>query len=143
MPVAESSSRSGRHLRSIGPRLDEVIHRIAQDRADEVTGLDQEEGNLWAALLSDGPDLARQARDLLADGEFEFGGDAIDPDDLAALEIAAGVIVTRDNDGNLSVQPYQAEEDVAAAWSAVLADVEPGEPGPPSVASPEADDNPT
>jgi hypothetical protein len=136
-------ARTPSHLKSIGPRLDELIYRLAQDRADEVTGLDQEAGNLWAALLRDGPELAQEARDLLKAGEFEFGTESVDLDELAALDRATGVIVMRDNGGALSVQPYESDEDLAAAWSAILADVEPGEPGAPTAASPESDENPT
>jgi hypothetical protein len=141
--VKATAGRTPSHLKSIGPRLDELIFRVAQDRADEVTGLDQEQGNLWAALIRDGPELAQEARDLLKNGEFEFGTESVDLDELAALDRATGVIVTRDNVGALSVQPYESDEDLAAAWSAILADVEPGEPGAPTAMAPDADDNPT
>ena len=131
------------HLNRIGPRLDELLYRLAQDRADEVTGLDQEEGNLWVALLRDGSALAQEARDLLKSGEFEFGTESVDLDELAALDRATGVIVARENSGALSVQPYESDENLAAAWSAMLADVEPGEPGAAAAVAPDADDNPT
>jgi hypothetical protein len=131
------------HLRRIGQPLDEVIFALAQDEADEVAGLDREEGNLWAALLQDGADIARRARELIDAGHTDVRHDAVDPDDWTALEQAAGLIVMRDNDGSIGVQPYRSEDNLAAAWVAVMADLEPEEPGSARVVSPDADDNPT
>lgn len=138
-----SNARQHINLRRIGQPLDRVIFALAQERADEIAGLDEEEGNLWAALLEDGPEVARRSRELLEAGHIEIGQDAIDPEEWASLEHAAGVIVTRDNEGAISVQPYRSEDDLAAAWATLMADLEPGEPGPATVATPEADDNPT
>ncbi|MGH2402886.1 MAG: hypothetical protein ACRDGN_00335 [bacterium] len=120
-----------------------MIFALAQEEADEVAGLDREEGNLWAALLQDGSEVARRARELIEAGQTDVSLNAIDSDDWAAVEQAAGLIVMRDNEGAIAVQPYGTEENLAAAWAAMMADLEPGEPGSPSVRSPEADDNPT
>lgn len=130
-------------LRRVGQPLDEIIFALAQEEADEVAGLDREEGNLWAALLQDGSEVARRARELIEAGQTDVSPTAIDPDDWATVEQAAGVIVMRDNEGTIAVQPYGTEENLAAAWSAMMADLEPGEPGSSSVRSPESDDNPT
>lgn len=130
-------------LRRIGQPLDEVIFALAQEEADEVAGLDREEGNLWGALLQDGSEVARRARELIEAGQTDVGFDAIDPEDWTAIEQAAGVIVMRDNEGAIAVQPYGSEENLAAAWATLMADLEPGEPGAATVKSPEADDNPT
>ena len=138
-----SIGRQQVRLRRVGQPLDEVVFALAQEEADEVAGLDREEGNLWAALLQDGSEVARRARELIEAGQTDLTLAAIDPDDWATVEQAAGVIVMRDNEGAIAIQPYRTEENLAAAWAALMADLEPGEPGSPSVKSPESDDNPT
>lgn len=138
-----SIGRQPVRLRRVGQPLDEIVLALAQEEADEVAGLDREEGNLWAALLEDGSEVARRARELIEAGQTDFALTDIDPDDWSTLEQAAGVIVMRDNEGAIAVQPYRTEENLAAAWAAMMADLEPGEPGSASVKSPESDDNPT
>lgn len=135
--------RQQARLRRVGQPLDEILLALAQEEADEVAGLDKEDGNLWAALLEDGSEVARRARELIEAGQTDFTFSDIDPDDWSTVEQAAGVIVMRDNEGAIAVQPYGTKENLAAAWSAMMADLEPGEPGSPSVKSPESDDNPT
>lgn len=53
------------------------------------------------------------------------------------------MIVRRDEEGAVGVQPYRSDAELAAAWSAVMVELEPREPGSPDACSPESDDNPT
>lgn len=128
---------------SIRGALSGVIFLLAQEQADEIAGMNGDPDGTIAALFRDGPDLARRTRELLETEEVDVGLDAVDPGDLAALEDSAGVIVRRDEDGAVDVQPYRSDDELAAAWSVVMVELEPGEPGSPTVLSPESDDNPT
>lgn len=128
--------------RQFDQSLAPVLLTLAQEGADEVAGPEVEEGHLWAALLRDGADIARRTREALEDAQTN-GEPVVDPEELRALEAAAGVIVMREREGAVSAQPYASEEDLAAAWSTLLADLEPSEPGSAAVGSPEADENPT
>lgn len=67
----------------------------------------------------------------------------IEPEQWQMVEESAGVVVRRDPDGTVTVQPYPTDADLAAAWSAIMVEYEPGEPGSPPGQSPESDDNPT
>jgi hypothetical protein len=124
--------------RSLAP----ILLALAQEGADEVAGPEVEEGHLWAALLRDGAEIARRTREALEDAQTN-GEPPVDAGELRALEAAAGVIVTRESEGAVTAQPYASEEELAAAWSTLLADLEPSEPGSAAVGSPEADENPT
>ena len=110
---------------SIHGPLSGVIFLVAQEQADEIAGLNQARTNAFAALFRDGPDLARRTRDLIETEQIDVGAEAVEPEDWAALERSAGVIVRRNDDGKISVQPYDSDDDLAAAWSAVMVELEP------------------
>jgi hypothetical protein len=133
----------GLQLGSIGPALEQALYALAEDGADEVAGPSGREGGPWAGLLRDGPDIVRSLRENIAAGGLDIDASDIEADDWETLEQAAGVIVMRDETGQVAVQAYRTDEDLAAAWAAILADLEPGEPGSAAVQSPESDDNPT
>ncbi len=135
-PAAETMPRQ--FDQSLAP----ILLTLAQDGADEIAGPEIEEGHLWAALLRDGAEIARRTREVLEDAQAN-GEPAVDPGELRALEAAAGVIVTRESEGAVTAQPYASEEELVAAWSTLLSDLEPSEPGSAAVGSPEADENPT
>lgn len=128
---------------SIQGPLSGVIFLVAQEQADEIVGLNQTRAQAFAALFRDAPDLARRTRDLIQTDQIDVGPEAVEPEDWAMLERSAGVIVRRDNGGKVTVQPYESDDDLAAAWSAVMVELEPNEPGSPHVRTPEADENPT
>lgn len=128
---------------SIREPLTGVIFLLAQEQADEMAGLNDVGADGFAALFRDGPDLARRARELLETDEVDVGSDAIDPEQWQLIEESAGVVVRRDPDGTVTVEPYPTDADLAAAWSAIMVELEPGEPGSPPAQSPESDDNPT
>jgi hypothetical protein len=130
-------------VRAIGEPLSRVIYELATDQADETAGPELEDNSAWAALFRDGPDLASRILEMKDAGQLDVDPEALTGSDWAALERSAGVIVMRDAEGILTVRPYESEDDLAAAWSAVMADLEAGEPGSPTVASPESDSNPT
>lgn len=53
--------------------------------------------------------------------------DDVDPDDLAAIRDAAGVIVTRDHRlGRVTAETYPDEDELLVAWNTILAESEPG-----------------
>ena len=128
---------------SIREPLAGVIYLLAQEQADEMAGLNDVGADGFAALFRDGPDLARRARELLETDEVEVGTEAIEPEQWQLVEQAAGVVVRREPDGAVTVEPYPTDADLAAAWSATMVELEPGEPGSPRAQSPESDDNPT
>ena len=125
-----------------GP-LSGVIFLLAQEQADEIAGLNGDPPGAFAALFRDGSDLARRTRELLETDQVDVGQEAVDPEELELLERSAGVIVRREEDGSVTVRPYRSDDELAAAWSAVMVELEPGEPGSPLARSPESDDNPT
>jgi hypothetical protein len=133
----------GLRLKSLGEPLEQVIYTLAEEGADEVVGPSEGPDSLWAALMRDGSEIVHSVREHLAGDEASVDAGAIEPGDWNVLEQAAGVIVMREGTGRVSVQAYRADEDLAAAWTAILADVEPDEPGSAAVKSPDADDNPT
>lgn len=90
---------------SIHGPLSGVIFLVAQEQADEIAGLNQSDTNEFAVLFRDGPDLARRTRDLIETDQVDVGADAVEPEDWVMVERAAGVIVRRDNDGKVTVQP--------------------------------------
>lgn len=98
---------------------------MAQEQADEIAGLNQNRTDEFAALFRDAPNLARRTRDLIETDQVDVGPEAIEPEDWAMLERSAGVIVRRDNGGKVTVQPYESDDDLAAAWSAVMGELEP------------------
>lgn len=128
---------------SIRGPLSGVIFLLAQEQADEIAGMNDDPPGAFAALFRDAPDLARRTRELLESDEIDVGPEAVDPEDLELLESAAGVVVRREEDGTVSVQPYRSDDELAAAWSAVMVELEPSEPGSQAISSPESDDNPT
>lgn len=129
------------------PRIPEplagVLAMLATEGADEEAGPDEERGHMWAALFRGGPELAGRARETVESGAVDVRPEEIPPESWALLEAAAGVVVMQDVSGRVVAQPYEADDELAAAWSAVMADLEPGEPGAPTVQSPDADENPT
>lgn len=128
---------------SIRGPLTGVIFLLAQEQADEIAGVNGVTEDGFAALFRDGPDLARRTRELLETDEVDVGPDAVEPEEWRALEESAGVIVRRDAEGTVTVEPYPTDAELAAAWSAVMVELEPGEPGSPAAQSPESDENPT
>jgi hypothetical protein len=133
----------GSHVGSVGAELEQIIHDLAVDGADEIVRSDRQPGGAWAALVRDGPELVRRVWDLWATGDLDVPPEAIDSKEWTTLEQAAGVIVLREGEAEVSVQAYGTEEDLAAAWTAILAEFTPDEPGSAAIQSPEADDNPT
>ena len=128
---------------SIREPLTGVIFLLAQEQADEMAGVNDVGAEGFAALFRDGPDLARRVRELVEGDEVDVGPEAIDPDQMQLVEQSAGVVLRREADGAVTAEPYPTDADLAAAWSAVMVELEPDEPGSPAAQSPESDDNPT
>jgi hypothetical protein len=120
--------------------LSMVIYAIAQEGSDEEAGGTSDD--LWAGLLRDGPDIADRARDLVQTEDADSEQEEIDESTWAQLEKSAGVIVTRDIRGGVSVQTFRSEEDLMSAWNALEAELKPSESGS-VVRTPESDDTPT
>ncbi|HEV8353134.1 MAG TPA: hypothetical protein VGR24_02935 [bacterium] len=129
--------------RQFTPVMERILYEIAQEGGEDEVGPGPQTQDLWAVLLRDGQDLAVQAREYLSTAE-EIDESDLDEEDWRILEAAAGVIVTKDAAGEVRVQAHDSEADLAAAWTAVMSELSPEEPGAPTVVSPEeSDDNPT
>jgi hypothetical protein len=130
--------------RHFTPVMERILYEIAQEGGEDEAGPGPQSQDLWAVLLRDGEDLAAQAREYLSLADTDVAEADLDDDDWRILEAAAGVIVTKDATGEVRVQAHDTEADLAAAWSALMSELSPEEPGAPTVVSPEeSDDNPT
>jgi hypothetical protein len=110
--------------RTIAPPLRDVLYTMAEEGADEET-TDLSE-DVWAGLMRDGADVARRIEEGLETDEALIEPDEVDPDDLAALREAAGVIVTRDHRrGRVTAAAFPDENELLAAWNALVAELEP------------------
>ena len=111
--------------RAIAPPLTDVLYTMAEEGADEETSDLTED--VWAGLMRDGADVARRVEEEMDAGDAAVSRDEVDPDDLAAIRDAAGVIITRDHRrGRVSADTYPDENELLAAWNAILAELEPG-----------------
>ena len=129
-------------IRRFSKALDEVLYALALDgEVDETAG--DVGGPVWSALMREGPAVAERARDLIQSGGVDVTMSDVDPTDWSILEGSAGVVLTKDEGGILSVQPYESEVQLASAWSAVMVDLEPEEPGPPTVHPGDQSETPT
>ncbi|HEV2360015.1 MAG TPA: hypothetical protein VGZ23_20695 [bacterium] len=106
--------------RTIAPPLDDVLYTMAEEGADEETSDLAED--VWAGLMRDGAEVARRVEE-----EIDAGSrDEVDPDDLAALRDAAGIIITRDHRrGRVTARAYPDESELLAAWNAIVVELEP------------------
>jgi len=124
--------------RTIAPPLADVLYAMAEDGADEEQADLSED--VWAGLMRHGADVARRIEEGMGAAAAPVARDQVDPDDLAALRDAAGVIVTRDHRrGRVSAAAYPDEIELLAAWNAIVAEVE---PGAVDVETSETDDGP-
>jgi hypothetical protein len=98
---------------------------------------------MWGALLRDTDALADQIPEAALIGDVDFKPGEIDPGELARLRASAGLIVTRDTDGDIAVRVFHTHEELAAGRSAILVELTPSEPGAPTIILPESEDNPT
>jgi hypothetical protein len=110
--------------RAIAPPLSDVLYTMAEEGADEETSDLTEE--VWAGLMRDGADVARRVEEEMDAGDVAVSRDEVDPEDIAAIRDAAGVIITRDHRrGRVTVETYPDENELLAAWSAIMAELEP------------------
>jgi hypothetical protein len=110
--------------RVIAPPLTEMLYTIAEEGADEEASDFSED--VWAGLMRDGADVARRVEEEIEAGDAPVGREEIDPDDLAAIRGAAGVIITRDHRrGRVNAETYPDENELVAAWNALMVELEP------------------
>lgn len=110
--------------RAIAPPLSDVLYTMAEEGADEETSDLSED--MWAGLMRDGTDVARRVEEEMETGDAAVAREDVDPDDLAAIRDAAGVIVTRDHRrGRVNVETYPDENELLAAWNALVVELEP------------------
>lgn len=111
--------------RTIAPPLTDVLYTMAEEGADQETSDLTED--MWAGLMRDGADVARRVEEEVDADNAAVSRDEIDPDDLVAIRDAAGLIITRDHrHGRVSAETYPDENDLLAAWEAIVAELEPG-----------------
>jgi len=111
--------------RAIAPPLTDVLYTMAEEGADEETSDLSED--MWAGLMRDGADVARRVEEEIDTGDASVSRDEVDPDDLTAIRDAAGVIITRDHrHGRVTAQTFPDENELLAAWNAILVELEPG-----------------
>src|SRR5579864_604824 len=109
---------------AIAPPLSDVLYTMAEEGADKETS-DLTEDR-WAGLMRDGADVARRVEEEVDANNAAVSRDEIDPDDLVAIRDAAGVIITRDHrHGRVSAETYPDENELLAAWNAIVAELEP------------------
>ena len=110
--------------RAIAPPLRDVLYTMAEEGADEETSDLSED--IWAGLMRDGADVARRVEEEMDAGDVDVTKDEVDPDDLAAIRDAAGVIITRDHRrGRVTAETYPDENELLAAWNAIMVELEP------------------
>jgi hypothetical protein len=110
--------------RAIAPPLSDVLYTMAEEGADEETSDLSED--MWAGLMRDGSDVARRVEEEIEAGDAPVAREEVDPDDLAAIRDAAGVIVTRDHRrGRVAAETYPDENELLAAWNGLVTELEP------------------
>jgi hypothetical protein len=110
--------------RAIAPPLTGVLYTMAEEGADEETSDLSED--MWAGLMRDGADVARRVEEEIEAGDAPVAREDVDPDDLAAIRDAAGVIVTRDHRrGRVRAETYPDDNELLAAWKALVTELEP------------------
>jgi hypothetical protein len=127
--------------RAVSLPLRQALYAIAREQADEE--VESADLGMWAGLIRQADAAADQIPDVVLSGDVDPSSGQFDPAELAALRASAGLIVTRDADGDIAVREFPSLEELAAAWSAILVELTPSEPGAPTVRSPESEDNPT
>ena len=138
---AETPDALGITGRTVSVPLSQVLYAIARDQADE----EAESANLgvWAGLVRD----VETAADRVPEASLAVDSDVkpadIDTAELSQLRDCSGMIVTRDAAGAIAVRSFESPDELAAAWSAILVELTPGEPGAPTATVPESDNNPT
>jgi hypothetical protein len=83
-------------------------------------------------LLRDANASADQVPEAALTGDVDFKPGEIDPGELARLRASAGLIVTRDTDGDIKARAFPTHEELAAGWSAILVELSPSAEGPPN-----------
>ncbi len=108
--------------RELAPPLTDLLYTMAEEDADaETTNLEED---VWAGLLRDGADVVRRVTEQI-EVTPTVKRNEIDPEDMAALGDAFGVIVRRDNRRNrVTARAFGDEEDLLAEWEATKAELE-------------------
>jgi hypothetical protein len=125
--------------RTVSLPLRDALYAIAREQSDEE--VESTDLGVWAGLLRDVDAAADRIPETALAGEVEFNPGEIDAGDLAALRASSGLIVIRDAAGEVVVREFVSEEELAAAWSAILVELSPSGPGAPCVTPPESEDN--
>jgi hypothetical protein len=94
-------------------------------------------------MLRGGDDVTDRVQEWLDSENTDLTSEKVNQEDWENLRGSSGVIVTKDREGIVLVRSFTDDATLEEAWAALLAELEPGEPGPPTVQSPESDDNPT
>jgi hypothetical protein len=127
--------------RTVSAPLSEALYAIAREQSDEE--VESADLGMWAGLLRDVETVADRVPETSLAGDSGVDPRDIDTAELSHLRTSSGMIVTRDVDGAIAVRSFDSPDELAAAWSAILVELAPSEPGAPTTATPESDNNPT
>jgi hypothetical protein len=126
--------------RTVAPPLSEALYAIALEQSDEE--VESADTGMWAGLVRDVETAAdRVPETSMAEDSGVKPGD-IDLTELSQVRASSGMIVTRDAGGEIAVRSFDSPDELAAAWSAVLVELAPNEPGAPTATAPDSDSNP-
>ncbi len=126
--------------RAVSSPLSEVLYAIAREQSDEEA--ESADLGVWAGLVRDVETAADRVPETSLGGDFGVKPVEIDTAELSHLRASSGMIVTRDADGAIAVRSFDSSDELAAAWSAVLVELTPGEPSALTATTPESDNTP-
>lgn len=127
--------------RTVTAPLSEALYAIAREQSDEE--VESADTGMWAGLVRDVETAADRVPETSLAGDFGVKPGDIDLAELSHVRASRGMIVTRDAGGEIAVRSFDSPDELAAAWSAILVELTPGEPGAPTATTPQSDNNPT
>jgi len=107
--------------------LGAILYVIAREQADEQ--MESADHGVWAGLIRDAGTAADLVPKTALNGEAGVRHGPIEADELSELRGSAGLIATLDSAGATAVRAFLTEEELAAAWSAILVELNPPRKG--------------
>ena len=127
--------------RTVSSPLSEALYAIAREQSDEE--VESANFGVWAGLVRDVETAADRVPETFLAGDSGVKLGEIGSGDLSQVRASSGMIVIRDAGGEIAVRSFDSADALAAAWSAILVELTPDDPGAPIVTTPESDNRPT